>query len=177
MTATMTAMTSAPTEMVRQFDAALTLPGIEQWPFDVARTHLAYGQCLRRLALKAEARSHLSAARDSFEQLGAARWKARAAAELRATGVTRFRGGRRGSALTSQELEVAQLAAAGLSTKEIAARMVLSPRTVSAHLYRTFPKLGINSRAALRDALTGLASGSPSLSGSSARGGDNPSGG
>ena len=79
---------------------------------------------------------------------------ARASAELRATGTTRTSGSRVGDALTPQELGVAKLAAAGLSTKEIAARLVISPRTVSAHLYRLFPKLGITSRAALRDALT-----------------------
>ncbi|WP_250032728.1 helix-turn-helix transcriptional regulator [Paractinoplanes maris] len=60
----------------------------------------------------------------------------------------------RADALTPQELEVAELAAASLPTKEIAARLVISPRTVSSHLYRVFPKLGISSRAALRDALT-----------------------
>ena len=58
------------------------------------------------------------------------------------------------ASLTIQEREVAQLAAAGLSNREIATRLYVSPRTVSAHLYRLFPKLGITSRAALRDALT-----------------------
>ncbi len=57
------------------------------------------------------------------------------------------------ASLTPQEREVADLAAAGLSNREIAARLFVSPRTVSAHLYRVFPKLGIASRAALRDAL------------------------
>ncbi|MFW6197776.1 MAG: response regulator transcription factor, partial [Myxococcota bacterium] len=56
--------------------------------------------------------------------------------------------------LTPQELEVAQLAASGLSNREIATRLYVSPRTVSAHLYRVFPKLGITTRAALRDALS-----------------------
>lgn len=55
--------------------------------------------------------------------------------------------------LTAQQLEVARLAASGLSNKEIGERLFLSSRTVSAHLYRIFPKLGITSRAALRDAL------------------------
>ena len=57
------------------------------------------------------------------------------------------------ASLTPQEREVADLAATGLSNREIAARLFVSPRTVSAHLYRVFPKLGIASRAALRDAL------------------------
>ena len=55
--------------------------------------------------------------------------------------------------LTPQEREIALLAATGLTNRQIAARLYLSPRTVSAHLYRIFPKLGITSRAALRDAL------------------------
>ncbi|MBE1489261.1 helix-turn-helix transcriptional regulator [Plantactinospora soyae] len=154
MTATATAMTSAPSWMARQFDEALALPGIEQWPFEVARTHLAYGEQLRRRSLRAEARVHLFAAHERFEWLGAAPWVARAASELRATGMTRSAGALAGDALTPQEREVAELAATGLSTKEVAARLMISPRTVSAHLYRVFPKLGISSRAALRDALT-----------------------
>ncbi len=59
-------------------------------------------------------------------------------------------------ALSAQERTIAELAAAGQSNKEIAARLLLSPRTVGAHLYRIFPKLGITSRAALRQALDGL---------------------
>jgi DNA-binding NarL/FixJ family response regulator len=59
--------------------------------------------------------------------------------------------------LTSQEHEIALLAATGLTNKEIGARLYVSPRTVSAHLYRIFPRLGITSRAALRDALTQVA--------------------
>ena len=80
----------------------------------------------------------------------------RASTELAATGATRQVVGDGGEAsLTPQEREVAQLAATGLTNREIAARLYVSPRTVSAHLYRTFPKLGISSRAALRDALNG----------------------
>lgn len=58
-------------------------------------------------------------------------------------------------ALTPQQLEIAQLAAEGLTNKQIGERLYLSPRTVSTHLYQLFPKLGITSRAALRDALVG----------------------
>ena len=73
--------------------------------------------------------------------------------ELRATGRTRSRGRQDREALTPQELHIAMLAATGLSNKQIGSRLFLSHRTVSAHLYRVFPKLGIASRAALRDAL------------------------
>ncbi len=158
-TAAVTAMTSDPSQLARHFDEALALPGVEQWPFELARTQLVYGEQLRRQGLRVEPRVHLAAARERFEQLGAVSWAARATAELRASGATRTAGSRVGDALTPQELGVAELAAAGLSTKEIAARLVLSPRTVSAHLYRAFPKLGITSRAALRDALNERAGG------------------
>jgi DNA-binding NarL/FixJ family response regulator len=118
-----------------------------------------HGEQLRRQGLRVEPRVHLAAVKERFEQLGAVSWAARATAEPRASGATRTAGSRVGDALTPQELGVAELAAAGLSTKEIAARSVLSPRTVSAHLYRAFPKLGITSRAALRDALNERAAG------------------
>ncbi|HEY0817087.1 MAG TPA: helix-turn-helix transcriptional regulator [Pseudonocardia sp.] len=68
-----------------------------------------------------------------------------------------LRNGAQSSALTAQELTIADLAARGLTNKQIAARLALSPRTVSTHLYRIFPKLGVTSRAGLRDAMTGVA--------------------
>ncbi|MEU5911090.1 AAA family ATPase [Micromonospora sp. NPDC047527] len=159
LTAAMTAMTSAPEDAPALFEEALALAGIDQWPFEVARVNLAYGERLRRLGHSREARVQLSTARQSFERLGAAPWTARATAELRATGMTRVPRGHTGVGLTPQELEVARLAASGLSNPQIAARLVLSPRTVSTHLYRVFPKLGITSRAALRDALAECAEG------------------
>ncbi|MFC5238885.1 ATP-binding protein [Streptomyces atrovirens] len=154
--ATITAMTSAPEAMAERFEEALALPGIEQWPFEAGRAHLAYGERLRRQGLNRDARTQLTAARGLFEELGARPWEDRAAAELRATGMTRTSRGKAGEALTPQELEVARLAATGLSNPRIASRLFLSPRTVSSHLYRVFPKLGITSRAELRDALEAL---------------------
>ncbi|WP_369223013.1 AAA family ATPase [Streptomyces sp. R39] len=152
-TARVAAMTSPPEAMARCFEEALALPGIEQWPFEVGQAHLAYGEGLRRQGRNREARGHLAAAHSRFEELGAHAWQTRAAAELRATGMTRTGRGKAGEALTPQELEVARLAAAGLSNPQIASRLFLSPRTVSSHLYRVFPKLGITARAELRDAL------------------------
>ena len=122
--------------------------------FELARVRLAHGERLRRLRHAREARTQLVAARDGFDRLGAAPWSRRASTELRATGPTRGVGGGDGAAaLTPQELEVVQLAAGGLTNREIAARLFVSPRTVSTHLYRAFPKLGVSTRAALRDAL------------------------
>jgi DNA-binding NarL/FixJ family response regulator len=95
----------------------------------------------------------LSTAAEVFERLGARPWAARAANEIRATRRARKGGVRDFVTLTGQELEIAQLAASGLTNKQIAERLYLSPRTVGSHLYQLFPKLGITSRAALRDAL------------------------
>jgi DNA-binding NarL/FixJ family response regulator len=104
----------------------------------------------------AQARTHLEAALDAFQRLGAGPWIRRAAGELRVTGVQPGRRGRLTGMLTSQEHEIARLAATGMTNKQIAERLFLSDRTVSAHLYRVFPKLGITSRAALRDALVAI---------------------
>jgi len=135
------------------FARALALPEVQRWPFDLARVELAFGERLRRARATTESRSHLSAALEIFERLGAKPWIARASQELRATGQTRARQDDKREALTAQELEIAMLAASGLSNKQIGDRLYLSHRTVAAHLYRIFPKLGITSRAALRDAL------------------------
>ncbi len=136
------------------FDAALTLPGIERWPFELARIRLAYGERLRRSRATARAREQLRGALEVFERLGARPWAERAANELRATGLTKPRSAaRRPGTLTAQEREIAELAGSGLTNKQIADRLFLSHRTVGAHLYQIFPKLGITSRAALRDAL------------------------
>ena len=131
------------------FEAALGLPDARQWPFDMARVRLAHGEQLRRAHAIAAARAQLTVALGTFEQLGAEPWTARAAAELRAAGS----GDTADTVLTWQEYEVAELAAAGLTNKQIGEQLFLSHRTVSTYLYRIFPKLGITSRAALRDAL------------------------
>ncbi|MEV6979586.1 LuxR C-terminal-related transcriptional regulator, partial [Kitasatospora sp. NPDC093806] len=100
------------------------------------------------------ARPYLAAAAEAFERLGAADWAERARVELRATATPPRASALDLAALTWQERRIADLAAGGLTNKEIGARMQLSPRTVGSHLYRVFPKLGITTRAALRDALS-----------------------
>jgi DNA-binding CsgD family transcriptional regulator len=145
------------TAALDRFAAALALPEASRWPFERARIELAWGERLRRVRAMTEARSHLAAALDVFERLGAKPWTDRAAGELRATGQTRTRGpASNGNTLTPQEFEIAALAAGGLTNKEIGERLFLSPKTVAAHLYRAFPKLGVGSRGALRDALNSL---------------------
>jgi len=139
------------------FAEALTVPAADRWPFELARVRLAYGEHLRRARATSDARSHLGSALTTFEALGARPWAIRAGHELRATGLATARADGHGpAALTAQERQVAALAAAGLTNKQIGERLYLSHRTVAAHLYQIFPRLGITSRAALRDALTAL---------------------
>ena len=139
------------------FEEALAVPGTDRWPFELARVRLAYGERLRRVKSTTEARTQLADAIDTFERLGARPWTARAGNELRATGLSVGAAGVTGpTSLTPQQREIALLAAAGLTNKQIAERLFLSPRTVAAHLRQLFPKLGVASRAALRDALADL---------------------
>ena len=135
---------------------AISEPGSDRWPFDLARIQLAYGSQLRRIKRTTDARQRLASAAEVFHRLGAAPWAARADRELRATGITVSKADAGLASLTPQQRQIALLAAAGHTNKEIAARLFLSPRTVSTHLYQVFPKLGITSRAALRDALGDL---------------------
>ena len=151
------AMTAPVDEASRLFDAALAIPGVERWPFDLARVQLAYGQHLRRTRAMSASRAQLTSALETFQRLGAKPWAARARNELRAAGRTAPRGEPATAVvLSAQELEIATLAASGLSNKDIGQQLFLSHRTVGANLYRIFPKLGITSRAALRDALATL---------------------
>lgn len=136
------------------YEEALGTPGAADYPFDLARVHLLYGEHLRRACAPGRAREHLLIARAGFAEVGADAWLDRADAELRAAAPDRA--GSATSELTPQEREIALLAASGLSNKQIAEQRYLSPRTVGTHLYRVFPKLGITSRAALRDALSSL---------------------
>ncbi|MFF0739669.1 ATP-binding protein [Streptomyces sp. NPDC004111] len=129
-------------------------PAAAGFPFELARVRLAHGAHLRRTEGRRAARGPLTLAAETFARLGADPWAERAAAELGAAATGRPPG--RHTALTWQERRIADLAAAGLTNREIGARMQLSPRTVGSHLYRVFPKLGITSRAALRDALDRL---------------------
>jgi DNA-binding NarL/FixJ family response regulator len=139
----------------RHFEEALSVAGSERWVYDTGRIRLAYGEWLRRTKATNQARAQLQAAHDSFEEMGAEPLAARAATELRATGQGVTRAVTPTTArLTAQELEIAELAASGLTNRQIADKLYLSPRTVGSHLYRIFPKLGITSRAALRDALS-----------------------
>ena len=136
------------------FEQALLLH--EQTPdvFEAARTRLAYGERLRRARDRVLAREQLRAAADIFERLGARPWADRAQAELAATGETRRpRDPSTTEELTPQELQIALLLTAGKTTRETAAALFLSPKTVEYHLSHVYRKLGIRSRQELREAL------------------------
>ncbi|MER7751107.1 AAA family ATPase [Kitasatospora sp. NPDC097643] len=134
------------------YRAALDLHEPAHRPFEQARTALLYGEWLRRSRRRTDARPHLTAALETFERLAAHPWAARARTELTATGTTAPTpppAGTPQSTLTPQELQITRLAAQGLTNRDIAAQLFLSPRTVAHHLYKAYPKLGITSRTAL----------------------------
>jgi ATP/maltotriose-dependent transcriptional regulator MalT len=137
-------------ESERLFGAALDMHARAARPFERARTQLAFGEFLRRARRPRDAREHLRAALDRFEALGAELWAERARVELRASGQTaRRRGADTRDQLTEQELQIAHFVAQGLSNREVAAQLFLSPRTIAAHLRNVFRKLGISSRTEL----------------------------
>jgi DNA-binding CsgD family transcriptional regulator len=132
------------------FEQALAQPAEGSRPYDRARTQLAYGELLRRAQRRADARPHLRAALAAFEELGAEPLAKRAREELRASGETaRKRDPSTLALLTPMEVQVARLVAQGMSNKEAAAQLWLSPRTVAFHLRNVFSKTGVSSRGAL----------------------------
>ncbi|MEV0407174.1 AAA family ATPase [Actinoallomurus sp. NPDC050550] len=143
------ALTAPGTEAEDHYRAALELHRADLRPFDEARTSLLYGEWLRRGRRKAEARPYLSAALGALEALGARPWAERVRGELGAAEARRSPEAALGPGLTAQERQITRLAAEGLSNREIAARLFLSPRTVGYHLSKAYQKLGIASRAEL----------------------------
>ncbi|WP_307821419.1 AAA family ATPase [Micromonospora humidisoli] len=137
-----------------RLEQTLDDPASERWLFEASRIRLAFAEKLRRRRNLSAARTHLLAARSGFAAMGADPWLVRATAELRATGYQPVVAEQPAAGLTGQELEIAGLAASGLTNKQIAERLYISHRTVGAHLYRIFPKLGVSARAGLRDALS-----------------------
>lgn len=120
-------------------------------PFERARTLFVKGQIHRRRREKRLATEALTEALKVFESLGAVRWSARCQAELARVGSRR-----RAHGLTPSERRVAELAAAGMTNREVAKSAFISPKTVEANLVRVYSKLGIRSRAQLARALDEL---------------------
>ena len=137
-------------ELESCFEEALRLHGRTSDDFETARTRLAYGARLRRARKRVRARQQLRAAVEIFERLGAKPWVDQAHAELEATGETaRRRDASTLDQLTPQELRVARLLAEGKTTRETAAAIFVSPKTVEYHLGHVYAKLGIHSREEL----------------------------
>lgn len=140
---------AAPEEAEELFHAALAADLTRQ-PFTRARTELAYGEWLRRQRRASDSRQPLRTARDIFDALGTAPWSERARRELRAAGErSNNRQSFTSDLLTSQELQIAQMAVDGLTNREIGERLYISHRTVGAHLAKIYTKLGVTSRVQL----------------------------
>jgi ATP/maltotriose-dependent transcriptional regulator MalT len=123
---------------------------------ELARTHLLYGEWLRRERRRVDARSQLHTAYDQFTSIGMEAFAERARRELAASGETvRKRTIETTDELTAQERQVALFARDGMSNSEIGARLFLSQHTVAYHLRKVFSKLGISSRRDLGAALPG----------------------
>jgi DNA-binding CsgD family transcriptional regulator len=141
------AMVAEPGAAEPLFEEALELHAQTPDGFEAARTRLAYGAHLRRARKRVRAREELRAALEVFERLGARSWADQAEAELAATGETaRRRDASTLDQLTPQERQIAQLLAGGKTTREAAAAIFLSPKTVEYHLRNVYRKLAINSR-------------------------------
>jgi len=137
-------------DRVAQYERSLEHHRRSHRPFERARTELGYGELLRRSGRRVDARSHLRTALITFEDLDAQPWAERARQELRASGEKIRRAPPTAAAqLTAQELQVTKLVAAGLSNREAAAQLFVSPRTVDFHLRNVFTKLGVTSRSQL----------------------------
>jgi DNA-binding CsgD family transcriptional regulator len=144
------AMTAHPAEADAFFQAALAHHVASGRPVDEAQTRLAYGEWLRRTQRRVDSRGHLRQALETFQDVHAEPLVSRAAQELRASGETaRKRDPSTLLQLTPMELKVAQLVSSGLSNKDVASEIWISPRTVAFHLRNVFAKAGVTSRGEL----------------------------
>jgi DNA-binding CsgD family transcriptional regulator len=155
---------AGPSDPEARFDKALADPAGDQWPFERAQLRLDHGEWLRRRRRINDAKPVLTEALRTFRRLGARSWEQRAQAELRACGVAVAGAPGEPDALkdlTPQQRQIVRLASDGLTDREIGDRLFLSPRTVSSHLHRSYPKLGVASRHQLRDVIARASTPSP----------------
>ncbi|OBG83310.1 LuxR family transcriptional regulator [Mycobacterium sp. E802] len=135
------------------FEEAIERFGRSRVKVQLARTHLRYGEWLRRRKQRTKAREHLGTAYEMFTKMGARAFAERARRELTATGEkVRKQPVGSGDDLTAQEAQIAQLASEGLTNQEIGAQLFISTHTVEWHLRKVFVKLGVSSRRQLRSA-------------------------
>ena len=133
------------------YRAAIEELGRDRVIVEVARTHLLYGEWLRRSRQRTLAQQQLRIAHEMFDGMGARAFAERARRELRATGEhARGRDNTPADGLTAQEAQIAALAAEGLTNPQIGAELFLSPHTVEWHLRKVYMKLGVGSRRELR---------------------------
>ena len=139
---------------MEHFEAALALHDEWRNSFEQARTQLLYGELLRRQKRRAAARVRLRAALAVFDEMGAVGWADLTRTALNATGErARRRDPSTVDDLTPQETTVARLVASGLTNREVAARLFLSPKTIETHLTHVFRKTGVRSRTELANKL------------------------
>jgi DNA-binding CsgD family transcriptional regulator len=140
------------------FQTALSHHEHDGQPFEKARTQLAYGERLRRDRRRADAREQLTQALDTFDRLGATPWADRARVEMRATGGAAAEGDAAEKEavaaagleeLTAHELQIARLVAYGMTNREVAGKLFLSPKTIEYHLSQIYRKLDLRSRTQL----------------------------
>jgi DNA-binding CsgD family transcriptional regulator len=144
------AFSSTDGDFAGTFETALALHADDPSMFERARTELCFGERLRRTGQRRAAREQLRSALATFERIGAEPWAERTRIELRATGEhIRRHDPSAAERLTPQELQVALVVAQGLSNRDVAARLFLSPKTVEFHLTRIYRKLEIRSRSEL----------------------------
>ncbi|MEV4715344.1 AAA family ATPase [Micromonospora sp. NPDC049374] len=146
------ALTSTGPEAEEHYREAIERLGKSRMASEAARAQLVYGEWLRREGRRQDARKTLRTAHQLLSDMGVEAFAGRAARELRATGEhPRKRSTQPAHALTTHELHIARLVATGATSREIAAQLFLSPRTIEAHLRSIFRKLGITSRRQLKD--------------------------
>ncbi len=137
----------------RTFDEALELLDGLPLRYDLARVNFAYGQTLRRAGKRRAADAVIGTAREIYLSLGATTYVERCERELKAGGLTTSRVDPDRVGLTPQEEAVTALVARGLSNREVAAELYISPKTVQYHLTRIYAKLGLRSRSELAASL------------------------
>jgi DNA-binding CsgD family transcriptional regulator len=149
-TARMRGLLAPDKQMRGHFEAARVAHEKLPMPFERARTLLCFGERLRRARQRAEAREPLKEALETFERLGARGWAERTRTELRATGEQQARRTETAAEqLTPHELQIAVLVAQGMTNREAASALFLSPKTIEYHLGQIYRKLDVRGRAQL----------------------------